>query len=523
MFLTRRSFLTLAAALSAAGLVSPASGRANAAGGAAPQLGPGSPFSAETVRELAEALAGSGYEPPQNAVAASLKNLNYDQYRDIRYRGEAALWKDDDLGFEAQFFHPGSVYEYPVGINVVTGEEARPILFSPDLFAYGALIDPQPAAEDAIGFAGFRLHAHINRADFRDEFAVFQGASYFRGVAAGQVYGLSGRGLAISTAEPGGEEFPFFREFWIEQPAPGSESVVVHALLDSPSTTGAYRFTVRPGPTTVMDVEVTLYPRVVIDKIGLAPLTSMFYFAAHDRAGVDDFRPAVHDSDGLLIWNGSGEWLWRPVFNPQMLQISAFLDQSPKGFGLMQRERAFHNYHDLEARYESRPSLWVEPVGDWGGGSVILVEIPTDSEAHDNIVAFWRPSEALLAGETYAFAYRLHWGDQTPVDYPLAKVRRTMIGLAGAGMARGAIRHRVVVIEFDAKVLREAGEWEIVPHVHVGGQRLEAPVLQYNAETDAYRVSFEIGPETRTPTDLRCSLSRVGRTVSEVWTFRWAS
>jgi periplasmic glucans biosynthesis protein len=513
--------LSLGATLTVAGLVGPVSARAETE--RAPRLGPAGPFDADMVRERARALSEIRYQPPQNTVAESLKSLNYDQYRDIRFRADAALWKDDELGFEAQFFHPGSVYEYPVAINLVSGDGSQPILFAPDLFEYGALIETPPGAEDALGFAGFRLHSYINKADFRDEFAVFQGASYFRGVAAGQRYGLSGRGLAIATAEPGGEEFPLFREFWIEQPGAGSDSVVVHALLDSPSATGAYRFTLRPGATTVMDVEATLFPRVVIDKIGLAPLTSMFYFAAHDRANIEDFRPAVHDSDGLLIWNGSDEWLWRPVFNPATLQISAFLDQNPRGFGLMQRERDFLNYHDLEARYESRPSLWVEPRGEWGAGSVILVEIPTDSEAHDNIVAFWRPAEALPAGEAYDIAYRLHWGDQTPVDYPLAKVRRTMIGLAGAGMARGAIVNRVVVIEFDAKVLREAGEWEIVPHVHVGAEKLEAPVLQYNAETDAYRVSFEVGPVSRNPVDLRCSLSRVGRTVSEVWTFRWAS
>jgi len=522
MFLTRRSLLSLGAAFSLAGLADPTIGRANAAAAKGPRLGPSEPFGDETVRDKAQALSRVAYEPPQNTVADSLRSLDYDQYRDIRFRTEAALWKRDGLGFETQFFHPGSVFEHPVAINLVSNGSARPIHFSPDLFDYGPLIESPPDANDALGFAGFRLHSHINRADYRDEFVVFQGASYFRAVAAGQNYGLSGRGLAISTAEPSGEEFPFFREFWIEQPSAGSGAVVVHALLDSPSTSGAYRFTLSPGPTTVMDVEASLYPRVVIDTVGLAPLTSMFYFAAHDRAGVDDFRPAVHDSDGLLIWNGRDEWLWRPVFNPQLLQISAFLDQNPKGFGLMQRERDFANYHDLEARYDLRPSLWVEPVGDWGAGSVILVEIPTDSEAHDNIVAFWRPAEALLAGESHSFSYRLHWGDQTPVEHPLARVRRTMIGLAGAGMPRGATDNRVVVVEFDARALREAGDRDILPHVSVGSDRLEAPVLQYNAETDAYRVSFELGPFTRDPTDLRCSLLRGGRTVSEVWTFRWA-
>lgn len=532
MLLTRRSLLTLSAAMSLAGLANPLADQAMAesgGGGVKPSLGAGGDFHADMVREKAHALAQAGFEPPAEVVSDALKSLNYDQYRNIRYRTDAALWKHDDLGFEAQFFHLGSVYESPVTVNLVADGITRPILFTPDLFEYGPLIETPPEAEEAPGFAGFRLHAHINRDDYRDEFAVFQGASYFRGVATGQNYGLSARGLAIATADRSGEEFPFFREFWIEQPQPGARSIVVHALLDSPSTTGAYRFTLQPGPTTIMDVEATLFPREAMDKVGLAPLTSMFYFAAHDRVGVDDFRPAVHDSDGLLIWNGRGERLWRPVINPQALQISAFVDDQPKGFGLMQRERDFRNYHDLEARYEMRPSLWVEPVGDWGGGAVILVEIPTDSEAHDNIVAFWRPAQALMAGEAYPFTYRLHWGDQTPLDNPVAKVRRTMIGLAGAGMPQRSIVNRVVVVEFDASGLREeaAAEGvaadEIVAQVNVGADRLEAPVLQYNPQIDAYRVSFELGPDVPDPTDLRCTLTRGGAVVSEVWTFRWTA
>ncbi|HSP24640.1 MAG TPA: glucan biosynthesis protein [Saliniramus sp.] len=522
--------LTLSAAMSLAGLVGPFPDRALAqsgGSGAQPRLGEGGDFRADMVREKAQALAQSSFEAPADTVSDALKSLNYDQYRNIRYRPDAALWKHDDLGFEAQFFHLGSVYESPVTVNVVADGVARPILFTPDLFEYGHLIENPPEAEEAPGFAGFRLHSNINRDDFRDEFAVFQGASYFRGVAAGQSYGLSARGLAIATADRSGEEFPSVREFWIEQPQPGARSIVVHALLDSPSTTGAYRFTLQPGPTTVMDVEATLFPRDVIDKVGLAPLTSMFYFAAHDRVGIDDFRPSVHDSDGLLIWNGGGERLWRPVINPRTLQISAFLDNQPKGFGLMQRERGFANFHDLEARYENRPSLWVEPVGDWGGGAVILVEIPTDSEAHDNIVAFWRPAQALVPGETYPFTYRLHWGDQTPLDNPLAEVRRTMIGLAGAGTPQGEVENRLVVVEFDASGLRDAsggeGAPEIVALVNVGPNRVEAPVLQYNPQTDAYRVSFELGPDTPDPSDLRCVLTRAGEIVSEIWTFRWTA
>ncbi len=237
--------------------------------------------------------------------------------------------------------------------------------------------DPALRVADNLGFAGFRVHAPINRPDYYDEVCVFLGASYFRAVAKGQVYGLSARGLAIGTGDPRGEEFARFRAFWLERPQPGVNALVIHALLDSKSTTGAYRFTVRPGEETVFDVESVLYPRVDIAEPAIAPLTGMFFFDANDRIGVDDYRPAAHDSEGLSLWTGRNEQIWRPLANPRDLQFSAFVDTNPHGFGLLQRKRAFADYQDLEVSYEKRPSLWIEPIGDWGQGAVDLVEIPT--------------------------------------------------------------------------------------------------------------------------------------------------
>ena len=214
-----------------------------------------------------------------------------------------------------ELFHRGFIFKDPVAIYVVADGTAQRVAYSPDLFTFGPSVQPPPDGT-VTDFSGFRMLAPINRADAFDEFVVFQGASYFRAVAKGQGYGLSARGLALNTGAPDGEEFPFFRAFWIERPQPEARAIVVHALLDSVSTTGAYRFTIRPGDTTVMDVEMTLYPRVELKHVGLAPLTSMFVFGPNDRVGIDDFRPAVHDSDGLAIWNGRGEWLWRPLINP---------------------------------------------------------------------------------------------------------------------------------------------------------------------------------------------------------------
>ena len=285
----------------------------------------------------------------------------------------------------------GWLYNLPVEIWLVDEGTAKRLKADSNLFSLGPLIkDAEPGAP--YGFSGFRVHGPINRPDYFDEYVVFQGASYFRAVGRGQLYGLSARGLAINTARPGGEEFPIFRAFWVEKPKLGARSIVIHALLDSVSTTGAYRFEVEPGEATIIDVEATLYPRRPLTHLGIAPLTSMYLHGPGHHRIDDDFRPSVHDSDGLAIYNGNNECIWRPLTNPRTLQTSAFLDRNLKGFGLCQRARSFHSFEDLEARYEKRPTLWIEPKGTWGPGYVELIEIPTAVEIHDNIAAYWKPT-----------------------------------------------------------------------------------------------------------------------------------
>ena len=288
------------------------------------------------------------------------------------------------------------------------------------------------------GFSGFRVHGPINRPDYFDEYVVFQGASYFRAVGRGQVYGLSARGLAIDTARPGGEEFPIFRAFWIEKPKPGARSIVVHALLDSASTTGAYRFEIEPGEATIIDVEATLYPRRALTHVGLGPLTSMYLHGPGHHRIDDDFRPAVHDSDGLAIYNGNGECIWRPLTNPRTLQTSAFMDRSPKGFGLCQRARSFHDYEDLEARYERRPTRVDRAQGRLGAG---LCRADRDSDRRGDP----RQHRRLLeAGERARarqrrspFAYRMYWTDDIPVAWSGARAVATRVG---SGKKRGQRR-----------------------------------------------------------------------------------
>lgn len=473
----------------------------------------GAPFEGSMVRQLARQLAQSPYKAPNDPLPAELKDLGYDAYRGLRFRPENALWRDSKLPFQVQFFHRGFLFADRVDIYEVSQGRARTVSYSPSQFSFGA--SPAPKPDASLGFAGFRLHSRLNRADYFDEVAVFLGASYFRAVAKGQVLGLSARGLSIKTADPKGEEFPSFRSFWIERPAQGTQSIVVHALLDSQSTTAAYRFTIRPGEATVTDIEVALYPRVEIAQPGLGTLTSMFFFDAHDRGGIDDFRPAVHDSSGIAIHTGHGERLWRPLANPRDLQISGFADTNVRGFGLLQRQREFNAFEDLEARYEKRPSVWVEPIGDWGEGQVQLYEIPTRNEHNDNIVAFWRPKEPFQPKREYTYTYRLHWTGNDPNATSGATFVRSRQG--GATENR-----RLFVLDVIGESLKKLPtDTQVRGEVSANHGKIIDVVTQPNPHTGGWRLSFFLDPEKATAVELRARLVREQDTLSETWVFRW--
>ena len=470
------------------------------------------PFGSSRVRQLARDAAGKEFVAPDSKLPDSLKNLDYDHYRAIRFLPEHALWRGEKLPFEVQFFHRGFFYKNRVDIYEVVNGQATKIQYRPDYFSFGETKPPPPGTD--LGFAGFRIHAPINRPDYYDEVCVFLGASYFRAVAKGEIYGLSARGLSINTGEAKGEEFPLFKAFWIEKPAPNATSIVVHALLDSKSAAASYRFTIRPGATTVFDVEMSLYPRVDLDHAGLAPMTSMFFFGPNDRNDVDDFRPAVHDSDGLAIYNGQGEQLWRPLSNPRDLQISTFADLNPHGFGLMQREKNFLAYEDLESRFERRPSLWAEPIGDWGEGSVQLIEIPTKEEIHDNIAGFWHPKSALQAKAEHNFTYRLHWGPDAPKSHALARFSRTGIGIRG--------ENKLFVLDLIGDILKSVDPKKVKGAVSAEKAEIKNIVTQPNPDTGGWRLSFEMPIKDKTPVELRASLMQDDKALSEVWVYRWA-
>ncbi len=472
-------------------------------------------FDAETVRKLARERAAKPFAAADTKLPESIATLDYDAFRTIRFDPKQALWRGAGLPFEAEFFHRGWLYKERVDIYEVVDGVASPVAYRPEMFTFGAKIQPPPGD---LGFAGFRLHAPINRPDYYDEVCVFLGASYFRAVGKNEGYGLSSRGLSLKTGDSAGEEFPAFRAFWLERPQAGTNSIVVHALLDSQSCTAAMRFTIRPGDDTVMDMETTLFPRVDLTEAGVGNGTSMFYFDSSNRTGMDDYRRAVHDSDGLMMITGRGEQLWRQLANPHKLQISSFVDTTPRGFGLVQRKRKLEQYEDLEAHYERRPSLWVEPIGDWGTGEVHLIEIPTKDEVHDNIGAFWRPKVVLGAkSETY-YTCRLHWSDLPPIATTLAEVEATRVG------AGSAANSRLFVLDLAGPALKSLAT-DAQPRAAVSASKgkIENVVVQPAPELGGWRLSFELVPDGADLVELRALLLAADTPLSETWLYRWTA
>ncbi|MFO1468231.1 MAG: glucan biosynthesis protein D [Steroidobacteraceae bacterium] len=477
----------------------------------------------------ARTLAGRPYQAPKNTLAPVLANLTYDQYNNIRARAEHSLWADEALDFHVQFFHTGRGFNENIHMYEVRDGQAREILYDPAMFDYDRSgLDPS-TLRDKGGFAGFRLQSSVN---WKADVTAFLGASYFRAVGDTRQYGLSARGVAVDTALDRPEEFPRFVSFWFERPAKGASSVTVYALMDSASLTGAYRFVISPGGTQVMDVDAALYPRKPIERLGLAPLTSMFLNGENDRRIANDWRPEIHDSDGLSIWTGSGEWIWRPLANPAGLRVNSFQDENPRGFGVLLRDRNWDHYQDDNVYYDRRPSLWVEPrsgpagtgQGGWGKGWVQLVEIPTIDETFDNIVAYWNPKEPVKAGSELLYGYRLYWGTQMPATPPLAQTVATRTGIGGTvGQKRTGFSWHFTV-DFaggDLPALLKDSEVEAVISTSRG--TLEHVTAHQVPEFGGWRALFEVRltDESLDPVDLRCFLRIRGRPLTETWIYQW--
>ncbi|MFY0680710.1 MAG: glucan biosynthesis protein G [Thalassovita sp.] len=499
---------------------SPVLGQAKAGEPAAPdepnllKLGEPTAFDPEMVVQEARNRAAKPFQM-RRAVNQAWSDISYEDYQNIWFDTRNALWTDDpEAELRLDVFAPGLYFPHPIQLEIVEDGQTRPLLFDLETFDRTDQFPDLPI-DDSLGYSGFRLRGQIEKPGIYQEFSVFQGASYFRAIGTGDIYGLSARGLAIDTAEPTGEEFPDFVAYWLERPEPGATSYVVHALLDSPSCSGAYRFVLTPGQPLKMDVSATVFPREEIKNIGLAPLTSMFYFDETNRDRFSDFRPSVHDSDGLLINNGAGETIWRPLANPRHLQISAFIDENPKGFGLMQRPRNLGNFADLHAHYHRRPGLWVEPHEGWGKGAVTLVEIPTDREIYDNIVAYWRPETPWQAGEEHHLTYGLTWGPQSNYGAGL-RVLNTRIGAAHhSGL--------IIAIDFEDGDTLPDDLGEIEQIINASGGSVKEGVIQRNPETGGIRLAFHFEPEDAGLVEFRVLLRLNEQALTETWLYRWTA
>jgi periplasmic glucans biosynthesis protein len=506
----RRSFIAASAAASAAP-VAFAQQTTGALTFLQAILQDGARFDPAVVIESARLLSKRAFSAPNVALPEPFNGLNHESYNAIQHRPERQIWAEENRNMVVEPLHRGFVYNTPVMISLVEDGIVRRVVYDANRYNFGRLTPPAQIPD--IGFSGFRI---MSTGETPREIASFQGGTFFRSTARGQTIGAVARALAIRTADGRGEEFPVFRAFWIERPGQDG-SIVIHAVADSESATAAFRFVIRAQDVTIIDTEATVFARVALDAVGLCPMQATFLFAANKRRNIDDFRPAVHDVSGLQMLSGRGEWIWRPLNNPEQLQISSFTDENPKGFGLVQRNRDFSSYQDDDARFELRPALWIEPIGDWGQGFVQLVEIPSDSEVNDNIIAFWRPKVPLAAGSETMLAYRQFWCWSPPERPELATAVGFRIGRGSAG------RRRKCLVEFAGDVFGQ----EILPEMKLvlgasPGQITQSRLVINSARKSA-RVHFEIDPGNENATELRLLIESGDKPLTETWLYRWTS
>ena len=470
-------------------------------------------FSLDDVSAKAKELAGQKYEAPRSNLPNEFREMKFADYQKIRFRNEKAEWADQNTPFKLSFYHQGMHFDTPVKINEVTADSVQEIKYDPSRFDFGD-VKFDPKATEQLGYAGFRVLFPINKSDKQDEIMTMLGASYFRVVGKDQVYGLSARGMAIDTALPSGEEFPRFTEFWIERPKPGDKHLVIFALLDSPRATGAYRLILRPGTDTVVDVKSQMFLRDNVSKLGVAPLTSMFLFGANQPSKVLNYRREMHDSSGLSIHAGNGEWIWRPLNNPKHLSVSNFTVENPRGFGLLQRGRNFSHYEDLDDNYDKRPSAWIEPEGDWGKGSVDLVEIPTADETNDNIVAFWSPAVLPKVGEPLEVAYRLHWtlddaAFHSPDSAWVKQTLRSTGDVKQSNLIRQPDGSVAYLVDFEGPSLKKLlPDAPVRSQVSVGDNaEVVENSVRYNEHTKGWRLTLRMKiKDAGKPTEMRAAL-----------------
>jgi glucans biosynthesis protein len=488
--------------------------------GAKPQ-----PFDFAWLKGQARWRAENPYRQPKQVVTKALIELDWDRYQAIRFRPERALWAGQDAEFQVRFFHMGRDFKDSVQMYEVVNGQARLIRYDPAMFNMSESgLNPKTLPRD-LGYAGFRLHSHT---DWERDILAFLGASYFRAVGAERQYGLSARGLAVDTGLDRPEEFPVFQAFWLVRPERGASRLTVYALMDSPSIAGAYRFEIVPGATLMIDVDAALYPRRPIERLGIAPLTSMFMCGENDHRVADDWRPEIHDSDGLALWTGDGEHIWRPLVNPAGVRVNSYFDTDPRGFGLLQRDREFDHYQDDGVYYDRRPSVWIEPKAPggrgWGKGAVQLVEIPTPDETFDNIVAFWNPAERPQPGQELLFSYRMHWGARTAPEAALAQVLATRSGIGGhAGQKRKFFSWRFAVDFVGSQLATFTRQVKVEAVISASRGVIDHAVAYPVVEIRGFRAVFDLRPtdDSVEPIDLRMYLRLGQNALTETWLYQW--
>jgi glucans biosynthesis protein len=484
-------------------------------------------FSFDWLAEQAQQRAAEAHVPPAAELPAFAAELDYDSYRRIQFRNEQGLWVDTESPFHAHAYHPGWLFKEPVELFEVSGDSATPIAFPASAFDYHDDEVAAAAEADPVqGVAGFRVNHPLNTGDRFDELISFLGASYFRALGRNSVYGLSARGLAIDSWRDGPEEFPRFSQFYLTRPVPGETTLTVYASLDGPSVAGAYRFIIDPATEerhdTVVEVTARLFFREDVGELGVAPLTSMFLFDDANRMGFDDYRPRVHDSNGLSITRSTGETLWRALNNGPRFGNAYFFEDSPRRFGLEQRGRAFASYQDAEARYERRPSLLIEPLSGWGPGAIRLIEASARLEADDNIVAFWVPEAPVRAGDSLEFAYRMRWGDLPPENADFAHVVETRSGQGGISGIENPEGLRKFVVDFAGGPLTNLDpETELDVFVDIGPAELVFATVSHVPASGVWRMVLDVDMTGNELVELRAYVTGLGTKLTETWLYQW--
>lgn len=479
-------------------------------------------FDFNDVSDMAQELARKGYSSPSNNLPSALSSLDYAHYKEITFKNEFSLWRGEQLPFDLGFYHEGMVYDTPVQINEVVGDDVHPLQYSPDQFTYGS--NPvNPEEFKSLGYAGFWVNYGANT-DRKHQVMAFLGASYFKAIGKDQHYGVSGRGIAIDTGLSSGEEFPRFKTFWIAKPNPSDRYLIIYALLDSPSTTGAYRFVLRPGEDTLVDVQSRLFLRHGVSKMGLAPLSSMFYYGAVQPGNKDNYRPEMHSSEGLLVHDD--EWIWQPLINPRRLSINTYETPHLQGFGLMQRNHDFDAYQDIDDRYDQRPSVWIEPTNTWGAGKLELLQIPSPNETNENVITLWQPQTPPTVGQRYDYNYRMTFttNESRLRLQPLAWVeqtRRSEGEIKQGNTLRKSDGSLAYIVDFRGDNLKSLSSDEVVSASIDTGDNTDLVGVEVKRQPviDGYRMALRVKVrDVNKPLDLKAFIKDgEGHRLSETW------